>query len=124
MRQSPINARLYQGEPDAGVFIAKLDADHHMPATKAKTLPEFSESESVDYNIADKINATYTRLRSILTEEANVRKTLGALFLKQKEEANEAVWRAQYHLAFVNNEQARMQDLLRKETEAANLVSE
>lgn len=89
---------------------------------KAKSLSEFSGSDDLCYGIADKINTTYTRLRAIISEEANVRETLRALFFQQKEEANEAVRRAQEYLAFVNNGQARMKDVLRKEIEPTNLV--
>ncbi|KIM27122.1 hypothetical protein M408DRAFT_330236 [Serendipita vermifera MAFF 305830] len=72
-----------------------------------------------EYDVVDDITTTFAKLRTILSEEAITRKKLNELFIKQKEEAEAAVRKAQEHLAFVNDEQANMRDIIRQESEVA-----
>ena len=71
----------------------------------------------------DQIESEFTKLRGLLSEVATTQKTLDALFIKQKEEAEEAVRKAEQHLAVVIDEQTMMQDILRQESTAVNEVS-
>ena len=73
-------------------------------------------------DIVDKIASEFTKLGSLLSEVATAHKALDALFIKQKEESNEALQKAQKHLVFVTDEQAKMREILKQESTAANEV--
>lgn len=81
--------------------------------------PTVSDCSYPEYDVVEDITATFAKLRTILSEEATTRKKLNELFMKQKEEAETAVRKAQEHLAFVNDEQANMRDTIKHESEAA-----
>ncbi|KIM19467.1 hypothetical protein M408DRAFT_31196 [Serendipita vermifera MAFF 305830] len=55
-------------------------------------------------------------LRSILSEEATVRKQLDALFIKQEQEVETAVQNALLHLAFVKDERENMRKVIQQES--------
>ncbi|KIM20176.1 hypothetical protein M408DRAFT_173604 [Serendipita vermifera MAFF 305830] len=76
-----------------------------------------------EYDIVDDIATTFSKLQSILREEARIRKQLDALLTKQQEDAEEAVRKAQAHLEFVKDQQANMREVIQQEsckTEAAS----
>ena len=76
----------------------------------------------MDSDIVDEIKSEFTKLRSLLSEAATVRKALDALFSKQEDEANKALRRAQKHLTSVISEQAKMRRILMQESTTANEV--
>jgi endonuclease/exonuclease/phosphatase family metal-dependent hydrolase len=73
-------------------------------------LSDCSYPESTVYNIRDEIDATTARLKVVIGEEATLRKELGALFAKRREEAIEQVRLANLHLDLVNEEEAAFCD--------------
>lgn len=76
----------------------------------------FSDCSYPEHDAVDDISTTFAKLKSILSEEATLRKQLDTLFTKQEEEAREAVRKAQSHLAFVKEEQANMKQIIRQES--------
>ena len=81
-----------------------------------------SYPESKAYNIRDEIDATIARLKVVIDEEASLRKSLRALFVKRREEAIEQVRLANLHLDLVNEEEAAFCEDLRQATATANEV--
>ena len=93
-----------------------------MATTKPESVSDFSCVGSIANDIRNDINSTITRLKAIIEEEASLRKTLHALFLKRKEEAIERVRIANLHLDLVNQEEASFIENLKRATAAAQYV--
>jgi hypothetical protein len=85
-------------------------------------LSDCSYPESTAYNIRDEIDATITRLKVVIDEEASLRKALRSLFIKRREEAIEQVRLANLHLDLVNEEEAAFCDDLSRAAASANEV--
>src|SRR5271154_2607905 len=93
-----------------------------MPTMTKAALLDCSYPESTVYNIRDDIDATITRLKVVIDEEASLRKALCALFIKRREEALEQDRLANVHLDLVNEEEAAFCDDLMKAAASANEV--
>ena len=70
----------------------------------------------------DDIASTFAELREVISREAALRKTLDELFVKKKEDAEEALRKAQMHLKRVKTEELEMRAVLRAESAAASEV--
>jgi hypothetical protein len=93
-----------------------------MPTMTQTALSDCSYPESTAYNIRDEIDATITRLKVVIDEEASLRKALRTLFVKRKEEATEQVRLANLHLYLVNEEEAAFCEDLKQATMITNEV--
>jgi hypothetical protein len=93
-----------------------------MPAMRDTTLSECSYPASSAHNIRDEIGNTVARLKKVIDEEASLRKTLQALFVKRREEAIEQVRVANLHLYTVNQEEAAFCADLKREATEINVV--
>jgi hypothetical protein len=87
-------------------------------------LSDCSYPESTTYNIREEIEATITRLKVVIDEDASLRQALRTLFVKRREEAIEQVRLANSHLDLVNEEEAAFSEDLKQATATANEVRE
>jgi hypothetical protein len=120
--------RLDNWEPGLGVM--KPHETNHDNRVRVQPIPtmiqtapsDCSYPESTDYNIRDEIDATVTRLKAVISEEASLRKALRALFVKRREEAIEQVRMANRYLDLVNDEEASFCEDLKQAMAIANEV--
>src|SRR4051812_30614759 len=86
-----------------------------MPTMKSPINSDYSVPNSMSTGIAGEITATFLRLRALLREEAIFWRLLDDLFVKQKEEAEEAAQTALEKLGLVTDEQIKMGEMLNQE---------
>ena len=102
-----------------------LDARHHPKYLKFVSLMTKAPSSTfsfVEPTSCDDIASTFAELREVISREAALRKTLDELFVKKKEDAEEALRKAQMHLKRVKTEELEMCAVLKAESAAASEV--
>jgi hypothetical protein len=82
-----------------------------------------SECSSLSGIDCDPISSTFAKLRTVISQEASLRKELDELLGKRTEAAHIAVQNAQSHLELVKTQEAQMREILKKESATANEVS-
>jgi len=79
--------------------------------------------ESQQYAIADEVERACTRLQDAIREKRSAQESMEFLFKKRREDALDAVKKAQHHLEFVNEEEDRLRKILSNENLSASKVS-